>query len=718
MKNNESNTNPFAKREGVQGMKEAAQKITLLCSTYAIVLFASIIFGVIIWQGAPVLMDKGSDFLTRKPETLEVVSFDEAKKLEVEAGVLETMRKYNKELPVENVEEFDKPFIWKTFKVEQGSYIGDGYLSILERDNEGFEPRYKSRNIEGMMGFSVKKPEEGAESGDVKLQLTEETFAQLKTAGGTLPLDQAKSSEVKIENYEVPFKAGLYNVPVKTVKMLKKTKLIYVLYGNLTDKGDDELDFEMPLKIPEDQVVILSGAEKGELDSAMGDLKFGDITDKSRTEPRKDIVLTPGDYQVRLDLFNQITAQNPDAELAHQHSTDRGVIELELNGYDKALAVIEDDFKMITSHNPGLKLTGLGEETRKVKYVRFDLTKATEVQIPTTEMTVFKKGNDQLKTLKEYTHSYSAGGVAGPLMGTAFLVLFCMIIALAVGVFAAVYLNEYSRRGPLMNAIRLAMLNLAGVPSIVFGLFGLGLFVLAAPKMTDSPTLKSDVLRFKVMPSFSEPDLRDQERLKIAMVNEAKDQDAAKKLADRQGKARYYDGWTYFSCEGWGTSLLAGAFTLAIMVLPVIITSCEESLRAVPMGFREASLALGATKWQSIRTAVLPYALPGILTASVLGITRVAGETAPIMFTAAVADKSSLPGEGLKESGFGWFVEFLSQSVQALPYHIYTVAGRIPQSEYTQPMQYGSVLLFMIVVMMFAALSIWLRARMRKKFKW
>jgi phosphate transport system permease protein len=138
----------------------------------------------------------------------------------------------------------------------------------------------------------------------------------------------------------------------------------------------------------------------------------------------------------------------------------------------------------------------------------------------------------------------------------------------------------------------------------------------------------------------------------------------------------------------------------------------------VPMGVREAAMALGATKWQSIRTAVLPYAFPGILTASILGITRVAGETAPIMFTAAAAEKSDLPWQGIHSSGFSAFVDFLQQSVQALPYHIYTVAGRIPQSEYTQPMQYGSVLVFMIIVFMLSAVSIYLRIKIRNRIKW
>jgi len=149
------------------------------------------------------------------------------------------------------------------------------------------------------------------------------------------------------------------------------------------------------------------------------------------------------------------------------------------------------------------------------------------------------------------------------------------------------------------------------------------------------------------------------------------------------------------------------------MVLPVIIAACEESLKAIPMGFREASLALGATKWQTIAKSVLPYAFPGMLTASVLGITRVAGETAPIMFTAALSHKDKLPWQDA--NGLGGF---LSQSVQAMPYHIYTVAARIPQSEYTRPMQYGSVFIFLVVVMLFAALSVFLRIHYRKKIKW
>ena len=173
----------------------------------------------------------------------------------------------------------------------------------------------------------------------------------------------------------------------------------------------------------------------------------------------------------------------------------------------------------------------------------------------------------------------------------------------------------------MIRLVRVAILNLAGVPSIVFGLFGFGLFVI------------------------------------------------------------------FF---GWNVSLLAGWFTLGLMVLPAIITASEESLRAVPQGLREGSLALGATKWQTIRKNVLPYALPGILTSSILGIARVAGETAPIMFTAAYAMSDEMPWQVAR------WTDFFFQGVMALPYHIYVVSSKIPQNEYTERVQYGGAFVFLV----------------------
>jgi len=313
--------------------------------------------------------------------------------------------------------------------------------------------------------------------------------------------------------------------------------------------------------------------------------------------------------------------------------------------------------------------------------VVYETAEAGEQRLPASDYREWKKENPAVEVLKEHTHSYSGGGIFGPLVGTALLVIICMISALAVGISAAVFLNEYAKPGTFLESVRLAIMNLAGVPSIVFGLFGLGIFCLNPwlPKLTVEPNYEQSIAYIKL----NLPLLRG-----------------------------------YLSFEGWGTSMLAGGLTLAIMVLPVIIIACEESLKAVPKGFREASLALGATKWQSIRTAVLPYAFPGMLTASVLGITRVAGETAPIMFTAALAHKEKLPWQDVNGEGLVKFSEFLTQSVQALPYHIYTVAARIPQSEYTEPMQHGSVFVFLLLVMGFAGISVWMRSRLRKKLKW
>ena len=239
--------------------------------------------------------------------------------------------------------------------------------------------------------------------------------------------------------------------------------------------------------------------------------------------------------------------------------------------------------------------------------------------------------------------SYSAGGIWPCIVGTALLVIGSMTLALFIGISCAIYLSEYSRDGRFIRLIRIAILNLAGVPSIVFGLFGFGLFVI------------------------------------------------------------------FF---GWNVSLLSGWFTLGLMVLPAIITASEESLRAVPQGLREGSLALGATKWQTIRKNVLPYALPGILTSSILGIARVAGETAPIMFTAAYAMRDEMPWQ------VSHWTNFFFQGVMALPYHIYVVSSKIPQNEYTERVQYGTAFVFLAVVMLIALSSILLRERQRRRLSW
>jgi len=260
------------------------------------------------------------------------------------------------------------------------------------------------------------------------------------------------------------------------------------------------------------------------------------------------------------------------------------------------------------------------------------------------EFRAFKAAHPAAADVKADSYIYAAGGIFPCIVGTVLLVIGSMVIALTLGVSAAVYLNEYARDGNFIRFVRLAILNLAGVPSIVFGLFGFGMFVI------------------------------------------------------------------FF---GWNTSLLAGWFTLAFMVLPVVITASEESLKAVPKGFREGSLALGATKWQTIRKNVMPYAMPGILTSSILGIARVAGETAPIMFTAAYVVSDKLPWQGLSH-----WTDFFFQGVMALPYHIYVVSSKIPQNEYTERVQYGTAFVFLAIVALIALVSILLRAKLRNRYKW
>jgi len=232
--------------------------------------------------------------------------------------------------------------------------------------------------------------------------------------------------------------------------------------------------------------------------------------------------------------------------------------------------------------------------------------------------------------------SMTAGGIMPAILGTFYLTLGAIGIALPLGVTSAVYLSEYAKQGPLVRVIRIGINCLAGVPSIVFGLFGLSFFVV--------------YLRF-------------------------------------------------------GSCILSGALTLGFLVLPTIIGASEEALRAVPQTFREASLALGASKWQTTLRVVLPNALPGILTGSILGIGRAAGETAPIMFTAAAFFTARLPQSVFDE-------------VMALPYHIYVLATAGTHIDQTRPIQYGTVLVLLALVLGVDLIAIAVRSYVRRKKRW
>lgn len=232
------------------------------------------------------------------------------------------------------------------------------------------------------------------------------------------------------------------------------------------------------------------------------------------------------------------------------------------------------------------------------------------------------------------TQGMRAGGIFPALVGTLELVGLTLIFALPMGVAAAIYLTEYATDNWLTRLVRLAIVNLSGVPSVVYGLFGLGLFVI--------------FFRF-------------------------------------------------------GTSLLAGALTLAIMILPVIITASEEALRSVPKSFREVSLSLGASHWQTVQHAVLPFAIPGIMTGTILGIGRAAGETAPILFTVAAFYLPRLPRS-------------IFDQAMALPYHLYVISTQIPNIPQTQ--RYGTALVLLLLVLSLNLLAVILRARFRRRRQW
>jgi len=237
---------------------------------------------------------------------------------------------------------------------------------------------------------------------------------------------------------------------------------------------------------------------------------------------------------------------------------------------------------------------------------------------------------------KPPTDAMTKGGIMPAILGTIYLTIGAIAIGLPLGIASAIYLTEYARQGKIVRFIKVGINCLAGVPSVVFGLFGLGFFVI--------------FLKF-------------------------------------------------------GSSILAGSLTLGFLILPTIIGASEEALKSVPQTFREASLSLGVSKWQTTYRIVLPNALPGILTGSILGIGRAAGETAPIMFTAAAYFTSKLPGSVFDE-------------VMALPYHIYVLATAGTNIEATRPIQFGTVLVLVAVVLGIDLIAIIIRGYMRRNKRW
>lgn len=226
------------------------------------------------------------------------------------------------------------------------------------------------------------------------------------------------------------------------------------------------------------------------------------------------------------------------------------------------------------------------------------------------------------------------GGIMPAIVGTLILTMGTALVSMPVSILAAIYLAEYAKDNRLTRTIRMAIVNLAGIPSIVYGLFGLGAFVLAA---------------------------------------------------------------------GFGTSIVAGSLTLGIMTMPVVISTAEEALNSVPQQFRTVSLSLGASKWQTIRHQVLPHALPGILTGMILGLSRAAGETAPILFTVAAFYVPTLPSS-------------IFDQTMALPYHLYVISTQVPGMPLI--IQYGTALVLLMITLTLTLLATGVRTSVRRRRDW
>jgi phosphate transport system permease protein len=236
---------------------------------------------------------------------------------------------------------------------------------------------------------------------------------------------------------------------------------------------------------------------------------------------------------------------------------------------------------------------------------------------------------------KAPTDGMTGGGIFPAIVGTCFLVLGSMVVAFPLGVMSAVYTTEYAGNGRVVRFIRIMTNNLSGIPSIVFGLFGMSLFV---------------------------------------------------------------------NTLGWGDSILAGSFTLGLLVLPLVIRTTEEALIAIPDTFRTGSLALGASRLQTIERVTLPMAFPNIITGLILSIGRVSGETAPILFTVAAYFLPKLPSSVFDQA-------------MALPYHLYVLATSGTDIEASRPMAYGTALVLIAIVLLMNLLASALRRHFGKKVK-
>jgi len=356
-------------------------------------------------------------------------------------------------------------------------------------------------------------------------------------------------------------------------------------------------------------------------------------------------------------------------ELSTEAGTKKGKAKLEKYDAesDKLEATIGPEYQVLLENleklqtkNAGLSLT---MKTADGALVKIALSMIVRLYQP-NRMSVFAKGHLYFEKLYEFIaddprESNTEGGVFPAIFGTVMMVLLMSIAVVPFGVLAAIYLNEYARQGIITRLIRLSVNNLAGVPSIVFGIFGLGFFIYMVGGSIDQLFFSEQLPQ----PTF-----------------------------------------------GTG-GIFWASLTLALLTLPVVVVATEEGILAVPRANKEGALALGSTKWQMIRKIVLPNAMPGILTGLILAISRGAGEVAPLMITGVVKLAPSLP----LDTTFPFL--HLDRKFMHLGFHIYDVGFQSPNVEAAKPMVYTTALLLILIVIFLNIMAIYIRNRLRKKYK-
>lgn len=415
-------------------------------------------------------------------------------------------------------------------------------------------------------------------------------------------------------------------------------------YGFISGFRSGEVIFDDNLNSTLDSVHVLLAASE----AIKEDIKKLENDLMELTEPLGEI-----QYQVKL-LQNQDPVD--EVKLAE---LNQAALEIEKSITDEYLRISEK----LSGENQQLDALGLEMTTGDGRTIDIPMARIVRLYQPNS-MSGWDKSLLYAEKLVEFVaddprESNTEGGVFPAIFGTVLMVILMSIAVVPLGVMAAIYLNEYASQGPVTRFIRLSVNNLAGVPSIVFGIFGLGFFIYIVGGGID---------QFFFSDKLPEPT---------------------------------------FGTGG----ILWASLTLALLTLPVVVVATEEGILAVPRANKEGALALGATKWQMIRKIVLPGAMPGVLTGLILSISRGAGEVAPLMITGVVKLAPSLA----LDSVFPFL--HLDRKFMHLGFHIYDVGFQSPNIEAALPMVYSTALLLLVLVVMLNVLAIFMRNRVKKKFK-